>query len=272
MTAHKDYNITNAHARDKELFFHEDTHTYIFNGEQLTSVSNVIKAFFPEFDSEAAARRKAQRLGISPELLLEQWDAKGAIAREVGTFMHDQIERTFLGLPTSDVYDFVYEGKEVRQQTRVSIAPEMAYFSSLCKHPLLHAHSIYRTEWRIYDEDHGVAGTMDCLLRSPHGRFVMIDWKRSEKIGYEYCGNFIPITSTPFSCKGLGPLSHKYDTSFVRYTLQQNLYSYILRRHYGIHVSEMYLAILCKGYNTYHLVPVPTQDAEIEGILSAHKG
>lgn len=272
MTAPNNYNTTNAHSRDRDLIFYEDTHTYIHDGVALTSVSNVIKDFFPDFDAEAMAQRKAVHEGVTPTLLLEQWDAKGAVAREVGTFIHSQIERTFLGLPTEMTYHFVYEGKEIRREEHVSIEREMTYFADLCKHPILLEHPIYRTEWRIYDEDLRIAGTIDCLLRSPEGKFVLMDWKRSEKIGREEYGNFIPMTTNPFPYAiGKGALSHMSDTPFTKYILQQNLYSHILRSRYDIEVEEMYLAVLSPVYSSYHLVKVPRLDAEVEAILSTRR-
>lgn len=272
MTSPNNYNIANAHRRDKDLLFYDDTHTYVHKGVRLTSVSNVIKDFFPEFDAEAVAQRKAPQMGVSPIHLLEQWDAKGAVAREVGTFIHEQIERIFLGLPIETTYHFVYNGTEVRKREVVSIRQEMSYFSDLLKHPLLLEHPVFRTEWRIYDEDLRIAGTIDCLLRSPGGKYVLIDWKRSEKIGAEYGGNFIPAETNPFpsSC-GKGPLSHMSDTPFVKYVLQQNLYSHILRTRYDIEVSEMYLAILSPVYSAYHLVKVPLRQREVDAILDTRR-
>lgn len=266
--APNNYNVTNAHPRDLDLTFYDDTHTYIHKGVQLTSVSNVIKAFFQEFDAEAVAQRKAAQMGISPTRLLEQWGAKGALAREVGIFIHDQIERSFLGLPTKESYHFSYEGNEIKHHETISIDQEMKYFADLCQHPILRLHPVYRTEWRIYDEDLRIAGTIDCLLRSPEGKYVMIDWKRSEKIGTEYDGNFIPTTTNPYPYgTGKGILSHMSDTPYTKYILQQNLYAQILRTRYGIEVSEMYLAVLSHVYSSYHLVRVPILESEVEAIF-----
>ena len=56
-------------------------------------VSSVISCFFKPFDSYYWSEYKANQRNISQGQILEEWDSKGACSRDVGTFMHQQIEK-----------------------------------------------------------------------------------------------------------------------------------------------------------------------------------
>lgn len=86
-----------------------------------------------------------------------------------------------------------------------------------------------RVEWSIYSLKHGIAGQIDALFkRKSDGKFVMVDWKRvkcclsDEKI-FKY-GNH-PFEDIP-------------DTKLGKYTIQLNVYAFILRKFYGIDVGD----------------------------------
>ncbi len=88
----------------------------------------------------------------------------------------------------------------------------------------------YRPEWRIYSEELGIAGTLDCLMTNDAGEFLLIDWKRSKEIK----------TSNRFE-KALPPISGYDNCNFIQYSLQLNLYKYILEQYYGLKIKEMKL-------------------------------
>jgi hypothetical protein len=69
----------------------------------------------------------------------------------------------------------------------------------------------YRTEWRIFDEDLRLAGSIDTLFHDPddESKLYVFDWKRSKAIKKQ----------TYFSKKMLQPLEHVVDENFYQYTL-----------------------------------------------------
>jgi hypothetical protein len=74
----------------------------------------------------------------------------------------------------------------------------------------------YRTEWKVYDDDFKLSGTIDMIFRNKNDRsvFYLYDWKRSKK---------------------------QSDKDTNRYVVQLNLYKFILEKNYGIKISKMFL-------------------------------
>lgn len=262
------FNADHRHERDEQIHFYPEPHVYTFRGKELKPVSTLIGEWFPEFDSEAMAEMKATKT-CSKEMLLEQWAYRRERAAQAGTFMHKQIELSLLQQPTADEFSLVSDSEHSWPEECISIARELEMFH----HFISEAHPIpYRTEWRICDEEYGVAGTIDFLTRAENGEFVMFDWKRSLKIGYEdkFSSSTFHVTVRDDRCgrSAHAPLSHIPDTSVWHYALQQNLYRYMLRKHYGIQVDKLYLVVLHPDYSDYHLVSLPLLDNEVETMLT----
>ncbi|RUT78513.1 hypothetical protein [Ancylomarina longa] len=236
------FNKTNAHPRDKRISFYPENHVYIVDNMPLPSASTIIGKFFPEFDTEYWSNRKAPELGMSPIEVAYMWRTKGEKAAQEGTFLHEQIENYYLNQGYERTAEFDLFEKFV--EANKDITP-------------------YRTEWRIFDEDYGVAGTIDLI--SKNGKdFEIYDWKRSKKVINRATGE--PIVHNQWQ-SGIGKLSDIPDTSYNRYCLQQSLYRYILENKYNLEISKMYLIVLYPDYDTYYKVPVPYWKERIEYIL-----
>lgn len=264
LTNPQSFNLTNTHPRDSRLKFYPEQHVYTFDDVKAEPVSTVIASWFPAFDAEANAERKATD-SHPKQQYIEEWGSNGTRARAIGTFMHDQIERSLLDKPTTDTFHFDYHGQYVNIDEDINIRHEVSLFHSFLQewNPIS-----YRTEWRICDEEHHIAGTIDYLTRDAEGNFVMFDWKRSNKIGIETGDTFQVVRQCDYHRHAYGLLSHLDDTPFNHYCLQQNLYRYMLRRHYDIDLAKMYLVVLHPDNITYHCVEVPPMDAEVNTILS----
>lgn len=257
-----DFNVLNASPKDDKIDFNPETHeyTYVDTGELLHSVTNLISSFFPAFDVQSWARYKAQKVGTTVQEQLDQWEYNGLLARHLGTFMHEQIERTLLRQPVEHSFE-VNLGDGTSKE--LSIESEMRSFGQFFEEV---RPTPYRTEWKIFEGDYNLAGTLDLLAKDHNGNFVLFDWKRSRRMGKENGYDFVPNTYNPHSA-GLNGLEHLFSTPYVIGCLQQNLYRQILRAGYGIEVKNMYLVALNPAYSRYHCLPVPVMDKEIEHIL-----
>lgn len=237
------YNKKHASSRDARILFEPKEHVYTCNGCVLESVTTTIDRFFPKFDTIYWSERKASSMGVSPEELRMRWKVKGLMAANLGTELHANIERYFLGESYAPISGFGLFEKFIHEN------------------PLIP----YRSEWTIYDEEHKVAGTID-FLDYQDGKYIMYDWKRSTKL----------ITSTGtvertsrFNNKAFAPIAHIHDTAFFHYALQQSMYQYILEKNYGIMVSDRNLVVLHPDNTTYHIVSVPYLKEEVIAILLA---
>ncbi|MDO5446579.1 MAG: hypothetical protein Q4F34_02235 [Prevotellaceae bacterium] len=242
----KNYNEINAHPRDNNIQFNEEEHIYTVNGKELISVTTLISKFFKEFDSDYWARKKAAERGVTPEVIKEEWAEKSRRARAKGTEMHAMIENYYKGGSISDV------PADIR-----------TYFSHFAAQYQLEP---YRTEWALYDEDFGVAGTLD-FLELKNGVFTLYDWKRSEKLirrGEADMKNHYGVT-------GLGPIEKIQDTSYWHYALQLSMYRYLLEKNYGINVSAGRLVVFHPLLDKFYVLETPNLRSEVIAMLNEWK-
>lgn len=248
--------------QDEQISFTEETHTYECHEiGKLMPVSSVVGQFFKKFDTLYWSRRKSPNEAAAA-LLREQWDVKGKRASGTGTFLHKQIEDFLNGKTTPELnYHFQYAGQEPQCAEHIvcdeiiNIAREWQYFLDFDRDT---EYTPFRTEWRVFDPNHRIAGTIDLLCRRPDGTMEIYDWKRSNKIN--------PDEKNQWD-SGLNGLEHLTDTTYMHYCLQQNLYRYILQNNYGLRVSKMNLVVLHPEKSRYEVVNVPVMDSDVQIIL-----
>lgn len=99
------------------------------------------------------------------------------------------------------------------------------------------------------------------VYRNKHdGTFAIYDWKRTNKM--EMTNDFQ---------KGLGPVSHLPDTNYWHYTIQLNLYRWLLEKNYGLKISELALIVLHPTNKNYKIYKLNRLEEEIEEILEARR-
>lgn len=245
-------------AQDRLISFEEESHTYnVIGAGEMRPVSTVIGLFFPPFDAETASLRKCKGDSVEAAKLREQWESKGSLASQAGTFLHKQIEN-FLNdntEPQSFKCDVEYNGKYLQLNKRIDISKEWSFFKAFDATTDYHP---FRTEWCIYDKDARMAGTVDLICSRADGTYELYDWKRSNKVN--------PHERSQWS-SGINGLEHLTDTSYSHYCLQQNLYRYMLEKNYGIKISRMNLVVLHPDFDAYKVVPVPIMDNEVKIII-----
>lgn len=241
-----DYNTINAHPRDAFLSFDEASHTYTFEGRVLDSVTTVVEDCFERFDAEYWAERKATPWRTK-EMIMAEWEEKGRAARDLGTLMHARIENYYLGNEPTEA-----------ERTDPTFTNFLRFAASRTLRP-------YRTEWRIYMEEYGLAGTLDFLELCDDGSFEIWDWKRSTKVvnpdGSAADGN-------NYGKRAHYPLCHLPDTVFHHYALQLSIYRYILHAKYGIPVRAGHLGVFHPDYPCPWVVDVPYLRSEVETLLN----
>jgi len=236
------YNNDNAHSRDGLISFDPSRHIYSFAGEEFRSVTTVVEECFAKFDAERWAKIKCP---TDPESLIRQWNAKGREACELGTLMHERIERYYLGEPLDD--------EALSDKTFTHFRRFAA------ERPL----TPYRTEWRIFSETYKIAGTLDFLGIDRQGRFTIYDWKRSTKVVDKYGS----VIDKNYGKTAFYPLSSLADTTFNHYALQVSIYRFILAEHYGITVDEAYLGVFHPEMPRHYCVKLPYLEAEVAALL-----
>jgi hypothetical protein len=70
---------------------------------------------------------------------------------------------------------------------------------------------------------------------------------------------------------GLGPLAHLPDTKYWQYTLQLNIYKWMLEKNYGIVISELALVVLHPNNKSYKKYPLNIMTEEVEAMMDARR-
>lgn len=246
--------------QDGKLSFNEEAHRYTLGDIEMRSVSNIVSLFFRKFDAEGISLKKCNGNIYEAAKLREVWEAKGAVASQAGTFLHKQIEDYLNGKSVPELLCTTsYCGDYVKCNQTLDISREWHYFKAFERDT---AFVPFRTEWRVYDADTRMAGTLDFVCKCSDGTYEIYDWKRSNKID--------PLERNPWA-NGLNGLEHLTDTSYNHYCLQQNLYRYMLEKNYGLKVSRMNLVVLHPELNGYRVVPIKPMAAEVALMLEKIK-
>jgi hypothetical protein len=293
--------VVNAHPRDERIQFEEETHTYTIDGVRKgwTSCTGFLHNFFGHFDADAVIAKmmsspkwyESKYYGKTAEEIKAGWAAKGKASSEAGTRMHLDIEHFYNALPAlwemkdasasgraasaDGVKDASASGRAAAGEIRTvdidaGIAAmreadnweaaggaEWDYFRAY-QRDFGSRFEPFRTEWLVFDEEHKVAGSIDMVYKKPDGTLAIYDWKRIEEVK----------TENRFQ-SGLGPVAHLPDTNYWHYSLQLNVYRYILQKHYGYTVSELALVVLHPNNQSWRVVRLNVLEDEVVGMMAA---
>jgi hypothetical protein len=240
----------NSHEKDNKIRFDEAPHIYYISGKAYdTSVTKFVHSYFPCFNAKKAIKAirnsvkhqqpSSEYYGKTDEQIEQGWKANGAEASKAGTKMHKSIENFYNKLDyDNDSIEFKYF---------------LDFHEKVAKNKLIP----YRTEWEIFDSKLRLAGSIDMIYkRRGKEEYVIYDWKR--------CKNICDYNKYETAFK---PLEQLPNCNKWQYSLQLNMYKYMLEQNYGIKIHSMILLCLHPINDDYILIPVPDLTEEIELIV-----
>lgn len=179
-----------------KLEFDEPSHTYTFEGQELTSVSRVIHSYSQKFDEDGViAARCAAKNGITIEEQRDEWKKINADSIVRGHSFHSDLE-TYIKtkkIPNTS-------NKEVIKQ-----------FSKIKFKGKLYS------EVRLFNVEFGIAGTSDILEVLPDGSINIWDLKSNKA-----------IKTFSFGRKMQYPLHRIWDANAYHYSIQLETYKFML--------------------------------------------
>ena len=201
------------HPQGWDIEFFEDTHKYIsyIDGQEINYISGTqfLHRFFPPFDpNDEIAKRCAAKEGVTLEEIKEKWAKAGREASALGTRVHECCEDIELGRK-----ELRNTPQDAREERMFSNAMKMAkrFYSQL---------DILGVEKIVFSPTLRIAGTIDLFARSrKNGNYILCDHKTNKSIDKEDKWN-------KFALK---PIEHLHDINFNSYSLQLNLYQYLLK-------------------------------------------
>lgn len=238
----------NAHERDKRITKDDVRHIYEVDGKEIPISGTGFKGFFfPKFDPEQRIRSMFSRSKIQGPRYQSQRGSEydGLTALEIARRWENNRDRgTAIHAVIEKFYDFYHNVKpdeqlkanEIRVLLKMIaeesgfqmpdgmiflIGGQLAAFQSVW--------SIYRVEWVIYDEELGVAGTIDAIFvrQTPQGcKYYIVDWKSRMNVN---------ITQNEGNC--FYPFEKLKASPISEYQVQLSLYADIVKRKYGLDVE-----------------------------------
>ena len=247
----------NKHPLDSLVKKDEKKHQYYINNDNrdVISVTTYIPLFFQAFKVDEIIKNIVNSYdhGNNPEYkyylktseeIKKLWNENSVKASNSGTKLHKDIEDYYNNLHVindsvefSQFLDFYNDYKDYK---------------------------IYRTEWMIFHEYFRICGCIDAVFKKKDDdSLIIVDWKRSKEIKYKNYNNEY--------CKF--PINNLQSCNFNQYSLQLNLYRYILENVYKKKVSEMFLIVLHpeNDDNKYIKYDVPFMDQEIDLLLKVRR-
>lgn len=236
----------NKHIRDNEIVFYKGPHEYKVNNIKMKkSVTTLVHDCFPKFDANKISNmiftrhfnnEKSEYHQMSQDDILDKWEKNKNEACDAGTFLHESIE-------------LFYNDCDFQNTTE-----EFKYFENFRNdHMNLKA---YRTEWEIFYEEKSIAGSVDMVFQNKDGSFSIYDWKRSKKIEKSNRFEF-----------GLNDFDHLPNTNFWHYSLQLNIYKYILELKYDLSIADLFLVIMHPNNKNYIKMECPNLQIEVQNLM-----
>lgn len=197
---------------DSNFTFHEESHVYRYSGVKYDSVTTFIKVFKLAFDKDYWSARKAAERGVDVSVILNEWETKGDVSRNLGTVVHKFIE------------DF-WSGKNPEIPDDEDVRNRVLKFMDVYKKRLYKLTPL-KSELKIFSKKWRLAGTIDqpLLLLDPLTEKVHLiigDWKTNGEFKDDKHpkGRFKKL---------LRPFNNLYANDHNEYSIQISLYRLIL--------------------------------------------
>ena len=253
------------------LFFDEGPHKYTDTlGNEYRSVTTLIGDYYPHFDADYWAHKKAIEQGKSEKAIRAEWDRIRDEACARGTATHNGLEDAIKEVSKFKnairYLDTIGSGRVVTIADIPSLIPKPLNVDEFKeatenKYPEIYRVFDFYTQrgYVIYSEigaflmDYLISGTIDIFCYRPTD-FVILDWKTNrdglkfEAGYYKKDKSTIPNQLTNEWVKKkqfmLPPLNHLDDCNGMHYSMQLSLYAIM---------AEMILDIPCVGLGLCHI-------------------
>lgn len=252
------------------LYFDEGPHRYTDTlGNEYRSVTTLIGDYYPHFDADYWAHKKAKEQGKSERQIKAEWERIKNEACERGTKTHNGLEDAIKDVSMfkqAIQYLIQHEGRCITVADIPSLIPKplnIAEFKKATdnKYPEIYKVFEFYTErgYTIYSEigaylmDYKISGTIDILCYKPDS-FYILDWK-TNRDGLKFEAGYYKKDKTTIPNqltnewvkkdeKMLAPLAHLDNCNGMHYTMQLSIYALMV---------EMILGIPCLGLGLCHI-------------------
>jgi ATP-dependent exoDNAse (exonuclease V) beta subunit len=236
-------NIHKELAKFKGIKYYDEPHIYIIDGQQLTSGTAFVGEFKEKFDSQGQAIKSAKKKGVSVEEMLAEWEFKGDFSRTKGTLLHNYAENHWQNkvLPLDyTIYDERFGEGLMKERLEECIRMFEEFYLKAQKNLIPIA-----MELVIGDAELGVGGMVDCLFwNDKYKEYQIWDYKTNKEIA-EY---------SKYKKRMKMPINFLHDCELEAYSIQLNLYKYIIQKNTDIKIGKCFLVHIHEEQEQYNII------------------
>lgn len=225
-----------------DVTFFDEPHKYYVDNKELISVTTIIHKYQENFDEQYWSNNKSEQFSIEQRDILRAWgfiNKKGTIK---GSAIHDYAENLFQNKK--------YEYPKQQILKEFGFDPVWREYEITKKHVDRFYNDTHgklipiRTEFVIYDKESLIAGMLDMLFWNVRMKeFQIWDWKTNKDFTNEMKSRHL-----------LGDLLMLEDCDLEIYSLQLDLYKYIIEKNTGIKLGQSYLVWFSHNNDNYKII------------------
>ena len=251
--------------------FFDKNHTYTIKDKPAKeSVSGLLKAFEKPFESQKIAEYVAQRDQKPVEQVLSEWEFAKNYSCHKGSEFHLFVENYFnrkqLTINVEALKSF-YDSNTKFFNKETSINEYYKELAHLIKNFLnfydwwKKDHILIKSEFVVGDEESGICGTIDNLSYNKKTKeLVIFDYKTNKEIKKK----------NPRDQTFLKPINYLSHCEYIKYSLQLNLYQYIIEKNSPFKVPKSYIVWVANKQN-YELMETLRLQKESEMLIEDYK-
>jgi ATP-dependent exoDNAse (exonuclease V) beta subunit len=229
------------------IYFNEELHKYRTDTiDDFTSVTTLIEEYFEPFDNENIANRYAIKHNRTKSDVIAEWDAIRDEAAERGSLIHLYCENKFLNLPPPDI---------INEKDKNIVMGADEIISNLQS-----SFEFVEAEKIIFSERYKLAGMIDLIMKKDD-TILLLDWKTTYKK--------IEINNK-WHKYGLNHCKLVPDTNFGHYSLQLNMYKWLLLNE-GYYDCDISMAIIHLVENDYKVYNIPDMQSIVKEMIDERK-
>jgi hypothetical protein len=239
-----------------DITFYDEPHKYFLDGKELISVTTLIHKYQEEFNEDYWSQYKADQFRLTQKEILRGWNfinKKGTIK---GSGIHDYCENLFQNKKYEYPKDLILN--------EFGFDPVINEYNTTKKHVDKFYNDVrgklipIRTEMVVYDRESLIAGMVDMLFWNVRMKeFQIWDWKTNKDFTFEMKSRYL-----------LHDLCTLEDCDMEIYSLQLELYKYIIEKVLGIKLGKSYIVWFSHNNESYQIIETKDRSYYINLIVN----
>jgi hypothetical protein len=243
-----------------DVSFYDEPHKYFVDGKELISVTTLIHKFQEPFEEDFWADIKADQHNLTINQVKRAWNFINKKGTTKGSAIHDYAENMF--------QNKMYEYPLQTILNEFGFDPVLKEYNTTKKHVDKFYNDVkgklipIRTEFVIYDKESLIGGMLDILFYNVKAEeFQIWDYKTNKKFTKEMKERHL-----------LNELCMIEDCDLELYSLQLELYKYIIEKNTGIKLGKSYIVWFSHNNPSYEIIETKNRKYDINIIVNQRIG